>query len=332
MSTPAIVALGAGRMGRGIALAYAMRGHRVAIVDFKPRDQEAFQALHENAFHELRLTLGQLADLELFPAEETERHLKNISLHPLDEAPAILAGADIIFEGVPETPEAKRDALTRLGELASPQALIASTTSTMLASDLAPMVSNPQRFMNAHWLNPAYIIPLVEVSPHPGSDPKAVDHLVQSLESIGKVPVRCACSPGYIVPRLQSLVMNEAARMVEEGVATAEQIDLATRHGLGFRFAAIGVLEFIDYGGNDILYYANNYLAKNLDANRYAMPDIVRRYMDEGKVGLRSASGFHSYEGLDLEAYRRDVLARTLGMLRHFGLDKSANSNDEKGN
>lgn len=329
----AIVALGAGRMGRGIALAYAMRGHPVSIVDFKPRDEQAFEELKESVFHELRLTLVQLADLRLFAAAEIEPYLKNISLHSLAEAPAVLAHAQIIFEGVPETLDAKRDALQRLGELAGPQAIIASTTSTMLASDLAPMVSHPQRFMNAHWLNPAYIIPLVEVSPHDGTDAAAVDRLLQSLQSIGKVPVRCACSPGYIVPRLQTLVMNEAARMVEEGVATAEQIDLATRHGLGFRFAAIGVLEFIDYGGNDILYHANNYLAKNLDATRYAMPDVIRRYMQEGKVGLRSASGFYSYEGLDLEAYRRDVLARTLGMLRHFGLDnQSAISNDQKGN
>ncbi|WP_397474542.1 3-hydroxybutyryl-CoA dehydrogenase [Pusillimonas sp.] len=328
-----IVALGAGRMGRGIALAYAMRGHAVAIVDFKPRDEQAFEELRQSVFRELRLTLAQLADLRMFSASQIDGYLNKISLHALEEAPAVLAKAQIIFEGVPETLEAKQDALGRLSELASPQALIASTTSTMLASDLAPMVSNPQRFMNAHWLNPAYIIPLVEVSPHEGTDPDAVDRLLKSLESIGKVPVRCACSPGYIVPRLQTLVMNEAARMVEEGVATPEQIDLATRHGLGFRFAAIGVLEFIDYGGNDILYHANNYLAKNLDANRYAMPDVVRRYMQEGKVGLRSASGFYSYEGLDLEAYRRDVLARTLGMLRHFGLDnKSAISNDEKGN
>lgn len=329
-SSPELVALGAGRMGRGIALAYAMRGRPVAIVDFKQRDEQAFETLRQSVFHELRLTLDQLADLGMFPTQEIEGYLANVSLHALHEAPAILAHAQIIFEGVPETPEAKRDALTRLSELASPDALIASTTSTMLASDLAPLVRNPQRFMNAHWLNPAYIIPLVEVSPHEGSDAQAVDRLVQSLESIGKVPVRCACSPGYIVPRLQTLVMNEAARMVEEGVATAEQIDLATRHGLGFRFAAIGVLEFIDYGGNDILYHANNYLAKNLDANRFDMPQIVRRYMEEGKVGLRSASGFHSYEGLDLEAYRRDVLDRTLGMLRHFGLDKRATSNDEK--
>jgi len=328
-----IVALGAGRMGRGIAMAYALRGHAVAIVDFKARDAQAFEALRQSAVHELRLTLQQLADLGSVSADQIDSCLGLISVHPLGEAAQVLGVAEIIFEGVPETLDAKRDALGRLGELANPKALIASTTSTMLASDLAPMVSQPKRFMNAHWLNPAYIIPLVEVSPHDGTDPDAVDRLLQSLESIGKVPVRCACSPGYIVPRLQTLVMNEAARMVEEGVATAEQIDLATRHGLGFRFAAIGVLEFIDYGGNDILFHANNYLAKNLDANRYAMPDIVRQYMQEGKVGLRSASGFHSYEGLDLEAYRRDVLARTLGMLRHFGLDTpSATSNDEKGN
>src|SRR5690606_1946396 len=212
------------------------------------------------------------------------RCLGLISVHGVGEAPQVLGAAEIIFEGVPETLEAKRDALGRAGELANPKALIASTTSTMLASDLAPLVSNPQRFMNAPWLNPAYIIPLVEVSPHAGSDPQAVDRLLQSLEANGKEPARWARRPGYIVPPLQTLVMNEAARMVEEGVATAEQLDLATRNGLGFRFAAIGVLEFIDYGGNDILYHANNYLAKNLDANRFDMPDIVRRYMDEGKV------------------------------------------------
>src|SRR5690606_3278025 len=131
-------ALGAGRMGRGIALAYAMRGHPVAIVDFKQRDEQAFEALRQSVFHELRLTLDQLAELGMFPADEIEGYLGNVSLHALGEASAVLANAQIIFEGVPETPEAKRDALNRLGELANPDALIASTTSTMLASDLAP--------------------------------------------------------------------------------------------------------------------------------------------------------------------------------------------------
>ena len=327
-----VVAVGAGRMGRGIALAYAIRDQKVAIVDFKARTPAHYQALYDDIVSELKMTLEQLADLQMFPVDAVPRFLANIGIYALHDADSVLSGAQIVFEGVPETLEAKRDALGRIAAAVPAQAIIASTTSTMLASELAPMVSQPERFMNAHWLNPAYIIPLVEISGHAQTSNEALAHLKSSLEAIGKVPVQCSCSPGFIVPRLQALVMNEAARMVEEKVATPEQIDLATRYGLGFRFAAMGVLEFIDYGGNDILYHASHYLAKNLDAHRYALPGIVEQYMHEGKNGLRSASGFHSYEGIDLNAYRHDVLARTLGMLRHFGLDQSVPSPEVKGN
>ena len=130
----------------------------------------------------------------------------------------------------------------------------------------------------------------------------------------------CGPAPGYIVPRLQALVMNEAARMVEEGVATAEQIDLATRYGMGLRFAALGVVEFIDFGGCDILHHASREMAASIDASRYAAPAIVDRMMCEGRLGLKTGSGFYEHAGRDVAAYRRDVLARTLGMLRHVGL------------
>lgn len=327
---PAIVAIGAGRMGRGIAVAYAIRGQGVTIVDFKPRSAEQFQALQSDIDQELNTTLAQLADLGMFDADQAKAHRARIHVVDLNHAPQALQNAGIIYEGVPETLDAKRDALGRICQAAPANAIIASTTSTMLASDLAGMVTHPERFMNAHWLNPAYIIPLVEISAHAATSAQALDTLKNNLKAIGKVPVQCACTPGFIVPRLQTLIMNEAARMVEEGVASAEDIDLATRYGLGFRFASIGVLEFIDYGGNDILYHASRYLADNLDPTRYTAPDIVKRYMHEGKIGLRSASGFLSYEGVDLNAYRRDVLARTLGMLRHFGLDQSIPSTTAK--
>lgn len=329
-SAAAIAAVGAGRMGRGIALAYALRGRRSAIIDFKARGAEQYAALDAEVRHELRATLEQLASLGMFPADQVPQLLSCIDVLPLREAGPALAGAGIVYECVPETREAKEDALGRIGRAMSPGAILASTTSTMLASDLCALVPDPARFMNAHWLNPAYVIPLVEISAHPGTAPEALAVLKASLQSIGKVPVECACSPGFIVPRLQTLVMNEAARMVEEKVATAEQIDLATRYGLGFRFAAIGVLEFIDYGGNDILYHASRYLSQHLD-ERYAAPEIIDRYMHEGRNGLRSASGFLSYEGKDLDAYRRDVLERTVGMLRHFGLLQSPISNLEQG-
>jgi len=137
---------------------------------------------------------------------------------------------------------------------------------------------------------------------------------------IGKMPVVCGPTPGYIVPRLQALIMNEAARMIEEGAATAEEIDKATRHGLGLRFAALGVVEFIDFGGCDILHHASREMSASLDAGRYTAPAIVGRMVEQGRLGLKSGSGFYDYAGRDVAAYRRDVLSRTLGELRHAGL------------
>jgi 3-hydroxybutyryl-CoA dehydrogenase len=225
-------------------------------------------------------------------------------------------------EVVPETLEAKREAFARLSADCRADAILASTTTTILVTDLAPLASHPGRVLNAHWLNPAYVIPLVELSTHAGTDPAVVARLRTMLEDMGKVPVTCGPAPGYIVPRLQALIMNEAARMIDEGVATAEDIDRATRYGFGLRFAAIGVVEFIDYGGNDILYHASRYLADTLSRERYTAPPVIDRMMREGRNGLRSGEGFYDYRDRDIAAYRKDVLSRTLAMLRHAGLQR----------
>jgi len=114
--------------------------------------------------------------------------------------------------------------------------------------------------------------------------------------------------------------MNEAARMIEEGAATAEEIDKATRYGLGLRFAAIGVVEFIDFGGSDILHHASREMSQSISAERYTAPPIVGQMVAKGHLGVKTGSGFYDYSGKDLGAYRRDVLSRTMGMLRHAGL------------
>ena len=267
----------------------------------------------------MQASLAMLAELGAMPADAVQRIMSRISLVPHAEA-KLLSGAEIIFEAVPETLEAKRDAFARVCELAAPEAVLASTTSTILVTDLVPLATRPERLLNAHWLNPAYLIPLVELSVHPGTSKAVVEKVRHLLEDAGKVPVVCGPTPGYIVPRLQALVMNEAARMVEEGAASAEDIDKATRYGLGLRFAAIGVIEFIDYGGNDILYYASQYLARTLSAERYTAPQNVQRLMHEGHLGLKSGQGFYDYRNRDTRAYRKDVLARTLRELRQSGL------------
>jgi len=114
--------------------------------------------------------------------------------------------------------------------------------------------------------------------------------------------------------------MNEAARMVEEGVASPEEIDKAIKYGFGYRFAVLGMLEFIDWGGGDILYYASRYLTQALGSERYAAPEIVERNMREGRIGFRTGHGFLDYENLDLDAHRRERLKAFVAMLGQLGL------------
>jgi 3-hydroxybutyryl-CoA dehydrogenase len=269
-------------------------------------------------------SLAMLAELGAIPHDAVQRLLDRIRLFPAGESAARLAAADVIFEGVTETLAAKQDAFAKICASARPGAILASTTSTILVTDLVSCVTHPERLLNAHWLNPAYVIPVVELSTHPGTAADVLARAKALMESIGKLPVVCGATPGYIVPRLQALVMNEAARMVEEGAATAEEIDKATRYGLGLRFAALGVVEFIDFGGADILHHASREMSASIDPARYRAPAIVDRLVAEGRLGLKSGSGFYDYAGRDLGAYRRDVLARTLGMLNHAGLWRAA--------
>jgi 3-hydroxybutyryl-CoA dehydrogenase len=140
------------------------------------------------------------------------------------------------------------------------------------------------------------------------------------LESAGKVVVRCAPSPGFIVPRRQAAAMNEAARLVEEGVATPEDIDRAVRAGFGPRYTAMGMCEFIDYGGLDILYYASKSMAQALQAPRYEPPAIVERLMREGKRGAREGEGLSEWRGRDMAAYQRELVGRFAALFAHLKL------------
>jgi 3-hydroxybutyryl-CoA dehydrogenase len=309
-------------MGRGIAVVFAYAGHEVSLIDCKPRATAEFEGLAARAQEEMRATLRDLASFGLFDAAHLDAIADRVSVVAESGASAAFARSEVIFEGVPEVIEIKREVLARASALAGQGAIIASTTSTMLADDLSDAVMHPERFLNAHWLNPAYLVPLVELAPAAQTDPATVSRMRLLLERIGKVPVVCAARPGYIVPRIQALAMNEAARMVEEGVASADDIDRAIKYGFGFRFAVLGMLEFIDWGGGDILYYASRYLTQALGNERYAAPAIIERNMREGRIGLGTRKGFLDYEKLDLEAYRTERLKAFVAMLGFLGLTR----------
>ncbi len=319
---PAIVALGAGRMGRGIAQVFAYAGHDVTVLDIKERSVSECAALFDSGRAEIADNLAFVAEAGVFDPNLIPGIVDHITFAGLADADKCLHSAELVFEGVPERMDAKRDAFEFICRHLPDDAIIASTTSTMLSDTLAEFVTNPARFLNAHWLNPAYLMPLVEVSPAAATDEAVTVKVMTLLEKVGKVPVRCKASPGYIVPRLQSLVMNEAVRLVDEGVASAEDVDKAVRVGLGLRFATMGPIEFIDWGGLDILYYASRYMVDATGSDRFASPDSVAEKMEAGEIGMRSGKGYYDFSRMDVDVYKRDMLARFVDQVRNLGLLK----------
>lgn len=311
-----IASLGAGRMGRSIAAAFALAGQPSVLVDLRERSDEAAQALRDSVEAELRAIFTRLQGLGLLGSASIDDLLARVQLVGRAEAAAALRETSLLFEAVPETLDAKREALAEACRHLPPEAVIASTSSTMLARELAGFVTQPKRFLNAHWLNPAYLVPLVEVSPHEGTDASVTAHLVGLLEACGKVPVLCGGQPGYIVPRLQVLLMNEAARMIEQGAASAADIDKAIRYGFGIRYATMGVAEFIDFGGVDILFHASRYLADRLGDERYACPPIVTQKMHEGDLGMKTGQGFYRWEPEAAAEFQERSLQQFVSLLR----------------
>jgi 3-hydroxybutyryl-CoA dehydrogenase len=312
MTTVAV--LGAGRIGRQIALAFAVGACRVRLIDVKDGRSVAEA---ERTLADARREI--VRDLALMVEEEVlDEAASAAALERIEERVGIgaLEDCDFVQEALPESVPLKRAVLGRLGEVVPPAAIVASTSSTISPSHLADALAGPERFLVAHWLNPAHIIPLVDVVPGPATSAAAVERTLALLERLGKVPVPCKDSPGFIGPRLQVLLMNEAVRLVEEGVATPEDVDRAFRAGMGFRYASIGIFEFIDWGGVDILYRASRYMTEALGDERFKPARLVEEKMARNELGPKTGRGFFDYAGDRREAFETDKVRALLRRLK----------------
>jgi 3-hydroxybutyryl-CoA dehydrogenase len=312
--TPTIAVLGPGRIGRQIALAFALGGCRVHLIDLK---EERSVADAERTLADARREI--VRDLALMVEEEViAEAASSAALGRIEERIGLgaLEDCEFVQEALPESVTLKRAALTRLGAVVAPDAVVASTSSTISPSHLADAIVEPGRFLVAHWLNPAHIIPLVDVVPGPLTSGPTVERTLALLERLGKVPVKCKDSPGFIGPRLQVLLMNEAVRLVEEGVATPEDVDRAFRAGMGFRYAEIGIFEFIDWGGVDILYRASRYMTETLGDERFKPARLVEEKMARNELGPKTGRGFFDYAGERREAFETEKVRALLRRLK----------------
>jgi 3-hydroxybutyryl-CoA dehydrogenase len=192
---PRFAAVGAGRMGRGIAIAFAYAGRRISLIDLRPRDGDAWQRLRDEPGRRSK-PASRAWRSSASSSLRRSRALPRASIsstRPMH--PARLAAAELVFEGVPETMEAKREAFEHINRHCRDDAILTSTTSSILVTQLAAIVRLPERFLNMHWLNPAYVIPVVELSCHPGTDAAVLARTKALMEEIGKLPVVCGASP-----------------------------------------------------------------------------------------------------------------------------------------
>jgi 3-hydroxybutyryl-CoA dehydrogenase len=311
-----VAVLGPGRIGRQIALAFALGGCHVRLVDLKPRNDAESAAVFADARREITRDLGLMAEEEVI-----ERAAVGATLDRIEDHVGLDGLLDIAFvqEALPELIDLKRETFRRLSAAVDEDAIIACGSSTISPRHLVDAVARPERFLAAHWLNPAHIIPLVEIVAGPRTAERTVARSLTLLESLGKTPVRCGDSPGFIGPRLQVLLMNEAVRLVEEGVATPEDVDKAFVAGMGFRYATMGIFEFIDWGGVDILHRASGFMTRAMGDDRFKAAKLVDEKIARNELGPKTGHGFFDYAGEKRDAFETAKVRALLRQLKRRG-------------
>ena len=314
-----ICIVGSGRMGIGIATAILLsnRGYRIELVDLKERDPGEEQTALNGARDQIRANLELLEELgEL--AAPASRLMEDLDLTKGLEGG--LKQCAIVFEALPERTEIKQDFVSRIELLVDNETIIASATSTINLDTFWQVSARPQNIITAHWLNPAFIIPLVEIAIGEKTSQRVADETKAFLLDVGKVPVILRNSPGFILPRIQAAAMNEAVRILDEGVTTPEDLDTAIKAGFGFRLAVLGLIEFIDLGEVDILYHASNFLFDALGQPQFKLLDSIKKKMEAGEIGPKTGKGFFEYSNVNVESMFEDRykgFLELLNLVRH---------------
>jgi 3-hydroxybutyryl-CoA dehydrogenase len=321
MTGEAIAIAGPGRMGIGIATAVLMadRGHKVTLIDTKKREPGRQTEALESAQEEVQANLKLLDELGVLGADPAA--LAGDLGVSTDLAQAV-AGASFVFEALPEKVAIKQAFYRTIGPLMGEAAVIASATSTFHLDVFWDVCTRPGSVVSAHWLNPAFLIPLVEIAHGEKTHPWAIERMREFLSDIGKIPVKMQTSPGFVVPRIQAAAMNEAIRILQEGVTTAEEIDTAIKAGFGFRLGVLGLIEFVDLGGVDILAHAGEYLHATLGEKHFKPPKLVREKMEKQEMGPRTGKGFYDYNGVDTRALFNQKYMGFVELLRLYERSK----------
>jgi 3-hydroxybutyryl-CoA dehydrogenase len=274
-------------MGHGIAQVSAMAGHDVRIRDI---DED----IVADGLAAIESNLNEGIERDKVTESEAEATLDRLSgTTSLEEA---VTDADMVVEAVPEEMEIKHDTVTEVESHVGRDTLIASNTSSLSLTEIASALDHPGRAVGLHFFNPVHIMGLVEIVVAEQSSDETVARAHDFVEDIGKTPVEVTDSPGFASSRLGVTLGVEAMRMVEEGVASPEDIDAAME--LGYNHP-MGPIELGDVVGLDVRLDILEYLREEL-GERFKPPQVLKRKVRAGKLGKKSGEGFYVWEDGDI--------------------------------
>jgi 3-hydroxybutyryl-CoA dehydrogenase len=271
--------VGAGTMGAGIAQVAALAGLEVTLCDV---DGAALERAHARVRDSLATGVAR---------GKVDAAAAAAALGRLSTAPAPVA-ADVLIEAVPERLELKRQVFAALDAVAPPHALLATNTSSLGVGLIAAATARPGRVVGMHFFNPVPLMKLVEIVRHDAADPAAVAAARALGERLGKEPIVVRDRPGFASSRLGVLLGLEAARMLEEGVASAADIDKAMRLGYGH---PMGPLELGDLVGLDVRLAIAEHLEREIGP-QFRPPEVLRRKVAAGELGKKAGRGFYRWE------------------------------------
>ncbi len=282
MEVNTIAVIGAGTMGRGIAYAAAFGGYRTILEDISARVLEQGLAYIREAVEE-GMARGKVTPRQ---KEQALAHLSTAS--SVEDA---CREADLVIEAVPEEMELKLEIFTLLDKFAKPGSVFASNTSSLSITEMAAITCRPEKCVGMHFFNPVPKMKLLEIVRTLETSEDTIAACREVGRRMGKEVVVVRESPGFITSRINALIGNEAFAMLEEGIASAEDIDKAVKLGLNH---PMGPFELVDLVGLDVRLSILEYLYKML-GEKYRPSPLLRQYAKAGRLGRKSGRGIYEY-------------------------------------
>ena len=276
--------VGAGAMGNGIAQVAAMAGYSVSLYDVD-------EVQLEKAMARIRSNLDVGVDLGKVEPETRDRALASLST--TTDLAASADGADLMIEAAPEKLDLKQSIFSQLDQLCPPHAVLATNTSSLSVTRIAEATGRPQNVLGMHFFNPVHIMKLLELVRTEHTDEAAIATVRAAGEAMGKTCIVVKDSPGFASSRLGLVLGMEAVRMLEEGVASAEDIDTAMELGYGH---PMGPFKLADLVGLDVRLAIAEYMYRELGDERFKPSDTLRRMVAEGKLGKKTGEGFYKWD------------------------------------